>query len=95
MEIDIVTIYVLVHGGNMSTKTWNDLTVGKPVYTKDGLLGGKLWDGTVADLTAHSQRAFAPTLKDEHNCHLTDHIDQICALIVGNDLKDVILMQRN
>ena len=92
MEIDIVATYVLVHGGNMSTKTWNDLTVGKTIYTENGLLGGKIWDSTVATLTAHNHRAFAPTLKDEHVSHLTDHIYQIRTLIVKNDLKDVILV---
>jgi len=84
--------YVLVHGGNMSTATWNRLTVGKPVYTEDGHLGGRYWDGTVAALRAQNHRVFAPTLADEHSCHLTDHIDQICAVIVENNLWDVILV---
>ena len=84
--------YVLVHGGNMSTKTWNKLTIGKPVYTKVGQLGGKMWDGTVSVLMAHNHRIFAPTLKDEYTCNLTDHIEQICELMVENDLRDVILV---
>jgi pimeloyl-ACP methyl ester carboxylesterase len=84
--------YVLVHGGNMSTDTWNKLTVGAPVYTKDGHLGGRYWDGTVSALAAHNHRVFAPTLADEHSSHLTDHIEQICALMVENDLRDTILV---
>lgn len=83
--------YVLVHGGNMSTDTWNNLTVGKPVFTKDGKLGPKYWDGTVTALTAHGHRVFAPALKDEHAGSLAGHIGQICTLIAGNDLRDVIL----
>ena len=84
--------YVLVHGGNMSTDSWNKLTIGNPVTTKDGMMGGKVWDGTVSALTAQYHRVFAPTLKDEHSSNLTDHIEQICALIVKNDLRDIILV---
>ena len=84
--------YVLVHGGNMTTETWNKLTVGKPVYTKDGHLGSKYWDGTVSALRAHNHRVFAPTLQDEHTSNLTGNIEQVCALIVENDLRDIILV---
>ena len=84
--------YVLVHGGNMSTETWNKLTVGNPVYTKDGKMGEKYWDGTVSALTAHNHRVFAPALGDENTSHLADHIGQICSLITKYDLKDVILV---
>jgi pimeloyl-ACP methyl ester carboxylesterase len=83
--------YVLVHGGNMSTETWNQLTVGKPVYTQDGRLGPKYWDGTVSFLAAHRHHVFAPALKDEHSSSLTEHIGQVCELIGRNDLRDVIL----
>jgi len=84
--------YILVHGGNMSTETWNRLTRGDPVYTKDGYLGARYWDGTVSALKAHNHRVFAPTLKDEHFCHMTDHIGQVCSLMTENDLRDVILV---
>jgi len=84
--------FVLVHGGNMSTETWNKLTIGKHVYTQDGKVGGVIWDGTAAALKAHNHRVFAPTLKDEYSSTLTEHIEQICALITENDLKDVILV---
>ncbi len=84
--------YVLVHGGNMSTETWNKLTVGKQVYTQDGKMGGAIWDGTASALTAHNHRVFAPTLKDEYGSTLTEHVEQICALITENDLKEVILV---
>lgn len=83
--------YVLVHGGNMSTETWNRLTIGDPVHTKDGNMGAGYWDGTVSALTAHNHRVFAPSLMDENRCHLTDHIGQVCSLIIENDLRDVIL----
>jgi pimeloyl-ACP methyl ester carboxylesterase len=84
--------YVLVHGGNMSTETWNRLTIGDPVHTKDGNMGAGYWDGTVSALRAHNHRVFAPSLMDENICHLTDHIGQICSLITKNDLRDVILV---
>jgi pimeloyl-ACP methyl ester carboxylesterase len=83
--------YVLVQGGNMSTDTWNKLA-GRDDYPPGGHLGGAYWDGTVAALTAHNHRVFAPTLKDENVCDLTGHIDQICTLITENDLEDAILV---
>jgi pimeloyl-ACP methyl ester carboxylesterase len=92
MRIIAMATYVLVHGGNMSTETWNKLTVGEHVYTEDGHLGARYWDGTVSALRAHNHRVFAPTLKDEHTSNLFDHIRQICVLIVENDLKDIILV---
>jgi pimeloyl-ACP methyl ester carboxylesterase len=84
--------YVLVHGGNMSTETWNRLTTGEHIYTQDGKMGGTCWDGTVSTLKAHDHRVFAPTLKDEYSSTLTEHIEQIGALIAENDLRDVILV---
>jgi len=83
--------YVLIHGGNMSTDTWNKLTKGNHVYTHDGKMGGRIWDTVVPALTAHNHRVFAPTLKDEHSSNLTEHIEQVCALIAEHDLRDVIL----
>jgi pimeloyl-ACP methyl ester carboxylesterase len=84
--------YVLVHGGNISTETWNKLTTGNPVHTNNGMMGGTCWDGTVSALTAYNHRVFAPTLKEEDQCNLTCHIGQICELIVRNALNDVILV---
>jgi len=84
--------YVLVHGGNMSTETWNKLTIGNHIYTKDGKMGGTIWDGTVSALKARNHRAFAPTLKDEYSSTLTEHIEQIGALVSENDLTDLILV---
>ncbi|MFA4848236.1 MAG: alpha/beta hydrolase [Methanoregula sp.] len=84
--------YILVHGGNMSTETWNKLTIGDPVHTKDGYLGAGYWDGTVSTLRSHNHRVFAPTLMDENRCHLIDHIGQVCSLITENNLRDVILV---
>ena len=84
--------YVLVHGGSMSAETWNKLSTGDPVSTKDGWMGGRIWDGTVSVLTAQNHRVFAPTLRDEYTCHLTDHIRQVGALITENDLRNVILV---
>jgi pimeloyl-ACP methyl ester carboxylesterase len=83
--------YVLVHGGNMTTETWNKLTRGPPVQTPDGTMGGLIWDPVVSALSVHSHRVFAPTLRDEHYCNLTDHIGQVCALIAGHDLWNVIM----
>lgn len=83
--------YVLIHGGNMTTDTWNNLAR-RNDYPPGGHLGGKVWDSIIPALTAHGHRVFAPILLDEYSCNLTDHIGQICALIVENDLRDVILV---
>ena len=36
--------YILVHGGNMTTETWNRLNRGTPVNTPDGTMGGRIWE---------------------------------------------------
>jgi len=83
--------YVLVHGGNLSTDTWNDLTKRKD-YPSGGCLGGKVWNNVIAPLEKNSHKVFAPTLLDEHKHNLSDHINQICELIKENKLKDIILV---
>lgn len=83
--------YLLVHGGNMSTNTWNRLT-NRNTYPPGGLLGGRCWDGTAASLTAHGHRVFAPTLPDEHTHNLTDHIGLVSSLIRAQELRNVILV---
>ncbi|MGA9085606.1 MAG: alpha/beta fold hydrolase [Methanoregula sp.] len=83
--------YILVHGGNMSTDTWNRLT-GRHDYPDGCRLGAKYWDGTIAILKEHGHRAFAPTLADEHTHNLTDHSEQVCTLIETQDLRDLILV---
>ena len=83
--------YVLVHGGNMSTDTWNKLA-GRNDYPPGSHLGARYWDGTVAALRSHSHRVFAPTLGDEFTSTLTDHIGQICTLIAEHDLREIILV---
>lgn len=83
--------YVLVHGGNMSTETWNKLAKSN-VYIPGGKMGGRIWDTIIPTLKAHNHPVFAPTLKDEHTSNLTEHIEEICTLITENDLEDVILV---
>ncbi|OPX59827.1 MAG: Alpha/beta hydrolase family protein [Methanobacterium sp. PtaB.Bin024] len=83
--------FVLVHGGNMSTDTWNKLAKSND-YPSGGLLGGKIWDSIIPDLEIHGYRVFAPTLKDEHHSNLTEHIKQICSIITENNLQNVILV---
>jgi pimeloyl-ACP methyl ester carboxylesterase len=86
-----MTDYVLVHGGNMSTDTWNRFTIADQIHTDDGLMGGRIWDPLIPDIEARGGRVFAPTLLDEHRCHLTDHLDQVSDVLTGNDLHDVVL----
>lgn len=91
MDMKAKSTYVLVHGGNMSTDTWNKLSKSDD-YPPGGLLGGKIWDSIIPSLKAHNHRVFAPTLKDEHHSNLTEHIEQICTLVIENDLEDIILI---
>lgn len=83
--------FILVHGGNMSTDTWNRL-FRRNTYPPGGLLGARVWEGTKAYLESHGHGVFAPTLPDEHTHTLTDHIDSVCSLIRASDLHAVILV---
>ena len=84
--------YVLVHGGDVSTETWNRLTKGAPIHTANDRLGGRVWENVTPALKAKGHRTFTPTLIDEHNCNLHGHIEQINILIAENNLKDIILV---
>jgi pimeloyl-ACP methyl ester carboxylesterase len=86
-----MAIYVLVQGGNMSTETWNKLS-GQKISTEDGYIGASYWKVTVKALKSAGHHVFAPTLSDEFTSNLTDHIQQICAVIEDNDLQDIILV---
>jgi pimeloyl-ACP methyl ester carboxylesterase len=90
--MDYMTDYILVHGGDVSTETWNSLTTGEPIYTANGRLGGRVWETITPTLKAKGHRTFTPTLINEHNCNLHGHIEQICLLITENKLNDVILV---
>lgn len=65
MNTQTKSSYVLVHGGNMSTNTWNKLAKTK-VHTSDDKMGGKVWDTIKPTLEGHKHLVFAPTLLDEH-----------------------------
>lgn len=83
--------FILVHGGNIATDTWNRLS-GRNRYPPGGLLGGRCWDDTGAFLREHGHRVCAPDLADEHTHTLTDHIGQVCSLVEKQDLRNVILV---
>ena len=86
-----MAIYVLVHGGDISTDTWNELSK-RNDYPSGGHLGGKIWDNIESKLKAEGHIVFAPTLKDKHSSNLSDHIKQLCNLITEHNLKDIILV---
>jgi len=86
--------YVLIHGGSMSSETWN-LRAKRNDFPPGMRLTSHCWDGTVKFLAGHHHRVFAPALKNEHTCDLTGHIRQICDLITENNLKDFILTGHN
>jgi pimeloyl-ACP methyl ester carboxylesterase len=87
-----MTDIVLVHGGNMSTRTWNLLTTGDPVVTEDGKMGVRYWEGTIAALSAENHRVFAPALTDELIGSLKGHIEEVIAVIRENSLHHVMLV---
>lgn len=84
--------YVLVHGGDVSTDTWNRVTRGPPVHTPNGRLGGRIWEPVTLALRAKGHRTFSPTLIDEHHCDLHGHIEQVCHIITGHRLDRVVLV---
>jgi len=83
--------FVLVHGGNIATDTWNRLSR-RNRYPPGGLLGSRCWDDTAAFLREHGHRVFAPDLADERSNTLTDHIGQVCSLVEKQDLGTIILV---
>jgi pimeloyl-ACP methyl ester carboxylesterase len=84
--------YVLVHGGDVSTETWNRLSKDVPVHTSNGRMGGRVWETVTPFLTEGGHQTYTPTLINEHNCNLHGHIEQITLLITENNLKKVILI---
>ncbi len=86
-----MTMYVLVHGGNMTTAAWNRLTIAGPIQTPDGTMGGRIWDLVIPYLAAKGHRTFAPTLADENTTTLSGHIGEIIRVIRDNDLHDIVL----
>jgi pimeloyl-ACP methyl ester carboxylesterase len=86
-----MTTFVLVHGGNIATDTWNRLS-GRNRYPPGGLLGSRCWDDTAAFLREHGHTVFAPDLADEHTHTLTDHIGQVCGVITMQGPENVILV---
>lgn len=83
--------YLLIHGGNVTTDTWNSLA-GREDYPPGGRLGGRVWETVIPPLTARGHRVFAPTLEDEHDSRLARHVEQARAIIVGKDLRGVVLV---
>lgn len=82
----------MVHGGDVSTDTWNSLTKGDKVYTDNGRMGGSVWNEVGAILKEHGHRVWAPTLVNENVADLTGHVNQICEIITTNGLKDIVLV---
>jgi pimeloyl-ACP methyl ester carboxylesterase len=83
--------YVLVQGGSISTDTWNRLT-NRNEYPDGDHLGGEYWKYNVAGLEKRGHRVYAPTLKDENVNNLSDHVAQVCSIMLTADLKNVILV---
>ncbi|MFA4877670.1 MAG: alpha/beta hydrolase [Methanoregula sp.] len=83
--------FVLVHGGDMSTDTWNRLR-NRNDYPPGGHLGARYWKGTALYLQLHGHQVYAPTLPDEHTHNLTDHITGVCKLIERQDIRNIILV---
>jgi pimeloyl-ACP methyl ester carboxylesterase len=86
-----MSTFVLVHGGNLPTDTWNRLS-GRNRYPPGRQLGARYWDGTAAYLSSHGHEVYAPSLPDEHTHNLTDHIASVCNLVESQNLRDIILV---
>jgi pimeloyl-ACP methyl ester carboxylesterase len=86
-----MTDFVLVHGGNMTTGTWNRLSRQRPVTTPDGTMGGRVWDPVAEIVRKQGHRICAPALGDEHTTTLSGHIRQIASLLIARNLRRVVL----
>lgn len=86
-----MAIFIFVHGGDLTTEAWNVYTK-RNDYPAGGYMGGKVWDSIAAELKAQGHSVFTPSLKDKNTCTLSDHIEQICALIKKNHLNGIILV---
>ena len=84
--------FVFVHGGNVSTDTWNELSPGSFIHTHDGKMWGRVWDGVFPGVLLYGHRVYCLDLRDEHQCDLTGHVEQVCSLISRYELTDVILV---
>jgi pimeloyl-ACP methyl ester carboxylesterase len=62
------------------------------VLVHGGSVTGSVWDNVKPLLEARGHRVFTPTLADERTSSLTDHIDEVCKLTTGDDLRSVILV---
>lgn len=83
--------YVLVHGGTISTGTWNRLR-NRNDYPPGGHLGPHCWNRTKAYLESHGHTVFTPALGDENTHSLSDHIRQVCTVIEAGGPGRVILV---
>ncbi|NLO91742.1 MAG: alpha/beta hydrolase [Elusimicrobia bacterium] len=86
-----MSVYVLVHGGNVSTQTWNSLVPGSLAQTPDGKMGGAVWQLAARPLMALGHKVYAPTLGDEHLFGLNAHVEQVCSLLESENLENVVL----
>ncbi|MCK9579042.1 MAG: hypothetical protein M0Q92_01160 [Methanoregula sp.] len=75
--------FILVHGGNMSTDTWNRLT-NRNTYPPGSHLGARYWEGTVAYLESHGHTVFAPVA--DNNTH---------EMVFGSALAGDYVLYRN
>lgn len=90
-HITFMSTYVLIHGGNVSSDTWNRL-VKNSSYPSGVRLGGKVWQPIATVLEQAGHQVFMPTLSHENTHDLSDHIVQVCKLIKDNELKNIILV---
>jgi pimeloyl-ACP methyl ester carboxylesterase len=84
--------YIMVHGGDMGTETWNRLSGGEPVHTPNGRMGARVWDTVIPVLKAQGHSIIAPALEDEHTTDLTGHIEQVCALMAEQSMEKAVMV---
>jgi len=82
---------LLIHGGNVSSDTWNGI-VGCNEFPSKMRLGGRVWDRVALILRQHGYRVYAPTLLDEYANDLSQHIIQAVEYIEENHLSNICLV---
>jgi len=87
-----VATYVLIHGASMLAATWNQFSVGEPVLTDDGRMGGRIWDPIVPALEGRGHRVLAPTLESDRAHDLSQHLEQVTALAAASGPEPIVLV---
>jgi len=62
------------------------------VLVHGGQRDGSVWDKVVPLLAEHGHKVFAPSLSKPENSTLSEHVSEVCRLLVDENLNSIILV---